>query len=107
MEIIFNLFLSHRELRSRRHSERWSAEVDHLRDLTSSQAKKIDQLEEELVRMENQIEQKQLDWETKQIQLENLDEGMDYCIHFLFKKAKVLCNIFYAFQINTIKVYYI
>ena len=48
--------------------------VNFSRDLTSSQAKKIDQLEEELVRMENQIEQKQLDWETKQIQLESLDE---------------------------------
>ena len=46
-----------------------------LRDLTSSQAKKIDQLEEELVRMENQIEQKQLDWETREIQLETLVEG--------------------------------
>ena len=52
--------------------------------MTSSQAKKIDQLEEELVRMENQIEQKQLDWETKQIQLENLDEGMDYSFIFFF-----------------------
>ena len=82
------LFLSFRELRSRRHSERWSAEVDHLRDLTSSQAKKIDQLEEELVRMENQIEQKQLDWETKQIQLENLDEGMDYSFNFFTKMPK-------------------
>ena len=48
--------------------------VKFSRDLTSSQSKKIDQLEEELVRMENQIEQKQLDWETKQIQLESLDE---------------------------------
>ena len=48
--------------------------VNFSRDLTSSQAKKIDQLEEELVRMENQIEQKQLDWETKEIQLESLDE---------------------------------
>ena len=63
-----------RELRSRRQSERWSAEVDHLRELTTSQAKKIDQLEEELVRIENQVEQKQLDWETRQVELENLEE---------------------------------
>ena len=61
-------------MRSRRQSERWSAEVDHLRELTTSQAKKIDQLEEELVRIENQVEQKQLDWETRQVELENLEE---------------------------------
>ena len=63
-----------RDLRSRRQSDRWSAEVDHLRELTSSQARKIDQLEEEIVRIENQVEQKQLDWETRQIELETLKE---------------------------------
>lgn len=63
-----------RELRSRRLSERWSAEVDHLRELTTAQARKIDQLEEELVRMENQIEQKQLDWETRAVELEALED---------------------------------
>ena len=63
-----------RDLRSRRQSERWSAEVDHLRELSTSQARKIDQLEEEIVRIENQVEQKQLDWETRQIELETLEE---------------------------------
>ncbi len=64
-----------KELRSRRQCERWSAEVDHLRELATSQAKRIDQLEEDLVKMENQVEQKQLDWETRQIELENGDEA--------------------------------
>ena len=34
----------------------------------------IDQLEEELVRIENQVEQKQLDWETRQVELETLED---------------------------------
>ncbi len=63
-----------RELRSRRQSDRWSKEVDHLRELVTGQAKKIDQLEEELVRVENQVEQKQLDWETRQVELETLED---------------------------------
>jgi centrosomal protein CEP290 len=66
-----------RELRSRRQSERWSVEVDHLRELTIGQARRIDQLEEELVRVENQIEAKQLDWETRQVELETLEENGD------------------------------
>ena len=75
-----------RDLRSRRQSDRWSAEVDHLRELTSSQARKIDQLEEEIVRIENQVEQKQLDWETRQIELETLKEEETDRSH---KSAKV------------------
>ena len=78
-----------RDLRSRRQSDRWSAEVDHLRELTSSQARKIDQLEEEIVRMENQVEQKQLDWETRQIELENLKEEETERSHQQSVAAKV------------------
>ena len=36
------------------------------------QSRKLDQLEEENVRLENQLEQKQLDWETRDVELEEL-----------------------------------
>ena len=42
------------------------------RDLCGTQSRKLDQLEEENVRMENQLEQKQLDWETRDVELEEL-----------------------------------
>ena len=63
-----------RDLRSRRNAEHWAKEVDHLRELTRSQALKVDQLEEETVRLENQMEQRQLDWETKEVELETLED---------------------------------
>ncbi len=63
-----------RDLRSRRNAEHWSKELEHLRELTRSQALKIDHLEEEVVRLENQMEQKQLDWETKEVELEALED---------------------------------
>ena len=36
------------------------------------QSRKLDQFEEENVRLENQLEQKQLDWETRDVELEEL-----------------------------------
>ena len=42
------------------------------RELSSSQSRKLDQIEEENVRLENQLEQKQLDWETRDVELEEL-----------------------------------
>ena len=42
------------------------------RELCGTQSRKLDQLEEENVRMENQLEQKQLDWETRDVELEEL-----------------------------------
>ena len=42
------------------------------RELCSAQSRKLDQLEEENVRLENQLEQKQLDWETRDVELEEL-----------------------------------
>ena len=41
-----------RDLRSRRNAEHWCKEVEHLRDLTRTQARKIDHMEEDLVRYE-------------------------------------------------------
>lgn len=38
-----------RDLRSKRNAEHWCKEVEHLRDLTRTQAKKIDSMEEDLV----------------------------------------------------------
>ena len=66
-----------RDLRSRRNAEHWAKEVDHLRELTRSQALKVDQLEEEMVRLENQMEQRQLDWETREVELEALEDEAD------------------------------
>ena len=43
-----------------------------IRELCSTQSRKLDQLEEENVRLENQLEQKQLDWETRDVELEEL-----------------------------------
>ena len=63
-----------RDLRSRRNAEHWAKEVEHLRDLARSQALKVDQLEEETVRLENQMEQRQLDWETREVELETLED---------------------------------
>ena len=40
--------------------------------MSSSQSRKLDQIEEENVRLENQLEQKQLDWETRDVELEEL-----------------------------------
>ena len=44
----------------------------HGRELCGVQSRKLDQLEEENVRLENQLEQKQLDWETRDVELEEL-----------------------------------
>ena len=44
----------------------------HWRELCGVQSRKLDQLEEENVRLENQLEQKQLDWETRDVELEEL-----------------------------------
>lgn len=63
-----------RDLRSRRNAEHWSKEVEHLREFTRSQTLRIDQLEEEVVRLENQMEQRQLDWETREVELETLED---------------------------------
>ena len=63
-----------RDLRSRRNAEHWAKEVEHLRDLARSQALRVDQLEEETVRLENQMEQRQLDWETREVELETLED---------------------------------
>ena len=43
-----------------------------VRELCSTQSRKLDQLEEENVRLENHLEQKQLDWETRDVELEEL-----------------------------------
>ena len=63
-----------RDLRSRRNAEHWAKEVEHLRDLARSQALRVEQLEEETVRLENQMEQRQLDWETREVELETLED---------------------------------
>ena len=64
-----------REMRWRRSAENVTKEVDHLRSLCHNQQTKIDQLEEELLRNETLLEQRQLDWETREVELENLQEA--------------------------------
>lgn len=60
------------ELRWRRQSERLQREVQHLTELSNNQAKRIDLLEEECVRLESIMEQRQIDWEIREVELENI-----------------------------------
>ncbi len=66
-----------RDSKARRNAEQWQREVEHLRELTREQASKIDQLEEELTRTESIMEKRQLDWESKEVELEAIDDADD------------------------------
>ena len=63
-----------KELRSRRTADSLVKEVEYLRDVTKTQAAKIDQLEVELLRSESQMENRELDWETRAMELEISEE---------------------------------
>ena len=62
-----------KELHARRNAEQWEKEVKHLKDLENSTKSRNEQLEEELVRLETMMEQKQMEWETHEIELEKID----------------------------------
>lgn len=63
-----------RDMRSRRSAEQWAKEVATLRDLSKSQSVKIGEMEEEIIKLENRMEQKQLDWEAQEAELETLKD---------------------------------
>ena len=63
-----------RDLRSRRNAERWQKESEHLIELTRTQAARVEELEEEVIKMENQMEQKQLDWGAREVEMEAAEQ---------------------------------
>ena len=62
-----------KELHSRRNAEHWEKEVSVLRDICNVETRKAENFEDEVVRLESLLEQKQLEWEAKDIELENSD----------------------------------
>ena len=62
-----------KELHARRNAEQWEKEVLMLRDISKTQTAKAEHFEDEVVRLESLLEQKQLEWETKEVDLENVD----------------------------------
>ncbi len=60
-----------RELHFRRGAEHWEKEAGGLRELTKSQAARIDQLEEEVVKLESALEHHQLELETRGLELDH------------------------------------
>ena len=62
-----------KELHSRRNAEHWEKEVVVLRDLCKTESRKAEQFEDDIIRLESQMEQKQLEWEAKEIELEKSD----------------------------------
>jgi centrosomal protein CEP290 len=62
-----------KELHFRRSAEQWEKEVISLRDHSKSQSLRIDQLEEELVKLETLLEHRQLEWESREMDLDHLE----------------------------------
>ena len=62
-----------KELHSRRNAEHWEKEVTVLRGLCKTETRKAEQFEDEVVRLESLLEQRQLEWETKEVELENTE----------------------------------
>ena len=59
-----------KELHFRRSAEHWEKEASSLHELTKNQAGRIDQLEEELVKMESTLEHRQLEFESRELELD-------------------------------------
>ena len=59
-------------MRSRRLAERFKKEAKHFQDLSASQARRIEQLEEDAIRTESLMEQRQIDWEVREVELEGI-----------------------------------
>ena len=76
--------------------------LQHWRELCGVQSRKLDQLEEENVRLENQLEQKQLDWETRDVELEELQvNGIIYAAEtyaFYFYDTLLITYLFRILQ---------
>ncbi len=54
-----------RELSSRSACDRWRREAERAAELAAAQEGRIEVLEQEVVRMEGQLEQRQLEWENR------------------------------------------
>jgi centrosomal protein CEP290 len=59
-----------KELHYRRSAEHWEKEASSLRELTKTQAARLEQLEEELVKIESALEHRQLEYEARDIDLD-------------------------------------
>ena len=64
-----------KELHSRRNAEHWEKEVSLLRDICKAETRKAENFEDEVVRLETLLEQKQLEFESKDVELENSSVG--------------------------------
>ena len=53
-------------------ADRLKKEAQHFQDLSTSQARRIEQLEEEAIRTESLMEQRQIDWEVREVELEGI-----------------------------------
>ena len=62
-----------KELHARRNAEEWEKEVLQLRDSEKGLKSRNEQLEDELVRMESLMEQRQLEWESREVEMEIFD----------------------------------
>ena len=62
-----------KELHARRNAEEWEKEVLQLRDSAKNLKNRNEQLEDELVRLESKMEQRQLEWESHEVELEIFD----------------------------------
>ena len=62
-----------KELHARRNAEQWEKELFHLKESSKTIITRNEQLEEELIRMESLMEQRQLEWETHEVELEKID----------------------------------
>merc|ERR1712045_341799 len=60
-----------KELHSRRNAEHWEKEVSVLRDICKAETRKAENFEDEALRLESLLEQKQLEWESQDVELEN------------------------------------
>ena len=60
-----------KELHTKRNAEHWEKEVTLLRDLCRTESRKAEQFEDEVVRLETMLEQKQLEYESKEMEAEN------------------------------------
>lgn len=80
-----------RDLRSKRLADQMSQEVDHLTSINKGLTLRLEQCEEELIRIENRAEQRQLEWEKREMDLEllvNEDHGQSLSGKVL-KESKV------------------
>ena len=62
-----------KELHSRRNADHLEKEITMIKEVCNVQTSKAEQFEDEVVRLESLLEQKQLEWESKEIELEKND----------------------------------